>query len=118
MCCSEEILRDPQPHQLNLNRLLLFNSLLLHETRSSPYAAQQVFDLEEPECRPATVLRKLWANMDAAIAAGDMRGAYFKRSLRVLAAGGDGTVAWILSTIRQVMLTITRSLPGRPSLMR
>lgn len=62
----------------------------------------QVFDLEEPECRPAVVLRKLWANLDAAIAGGDMRGDYFKRSLRVLAAGGDGTVAWVLGTIIQV----------------
>lgn len=61
-----------------------------------------MFDLEDPECRPALVLRKLWANLDAAIAAGDVRGEYFKKSLRVLAAGGDGTVAWVLGTIIQV----------------
>ena len=61
-----------------------------------------MFDLQDEECRPAKVLRKLWGNLDAATAAGDRKAAYFKQNLRVIAAGGDGTVAWILGTIRQV----------------
>ena len=48
------------------------------------------------------MLRKLWDNLKAAEAAGDRKAAYFKQNLRVIAAGGDGTVAWILGTIRQV----------------
>ena len=63
-----------------------------------------MFDLQDEECRPAKVLRKLWDNLDAAIAAGDGKSAYFKQNLRVIAAGGDGTVAWILGTIRQARL--------------
>ena len=58
--------------------------------------------MQDEECRPAKVLRKLWDNLDAAVAAGDAKSAYFKQNLRVVAAGGDGTVAWILGTIRQV----------------
>ncbi len=61
-----------------------------------------MFDLQDEECRPARVLRRVWDNLGAAEAAGDRKSAYFKRNLRVIAAGGDGTVAWILGTIRQV----------------
>ena len=70
-----------------------------------------MFDLDEPECRPAVVLRQLWANLDAASARGDVRGAYFKKALRVLAAGGDGPVAWVLGTIQQVPPRPHRWLP-------
>ena len=61
-----------------------------------------MFDLQDEECRPARVLRRVWDNLEAAEGAGDRKAAYFKRNLRVIAAGGDGTVAWILGTIRQV----------------
>ncbi len=60
-----------------------------------------MFDLQDEECRPARVLRRFWDNLEAAEGAGDRKAAYFKRNLRVIAAGGDGTVAWILGTIRQ-----------------
>ena len=80
---------------------------LIHSHRAEHNFAEriaQVFDLQDEECRPAKVLRKLWDNLDAAIAAGDGKSAYFKQNLRVIAAGGDGTVAWILGTIRQARL--------------
>ncbi len=62
----------------------------------------QVYDLQDH--RPAPVLRRIYDNLLAAEAAGDARAAYFRTHLRILAAGGDGTVAWLLGTIADLEL--------------
>ncbi|KAF8071142.1 DGK4 [Scenedesmus sp. PABB004] len=62
----------------------------------------QVFDLA---ChRPDTVLARIWSNFDAQEAAGNARAARVRARLRILACGGDGTVAWILKAIQQLRL--------------
>ncbi|CAL8467982.1 g7520 [Coccomyxa elongata] len=62
----------------------------------------QVYDLHE--YRPGPVLRRIWKNLEAQEAAGDTWAPIVRRKMRILAAGGDGTVAWILKTIRDLEL--------------
>lgn len=62
----------------------------------------QVYDLGE--YRPEKVLATLWDNLMQAEAKGDMRAAVVKQKLRILAAGGDGTVAWIMKAVRDLNL--------------
>jgi len=62
----------------------------------------QVFDLSIN--KPGPVMRKLWANFDEAAAAGDEDADATRAKLRVLVAGGDGTIAWVLGTIKQLGL--------------
>ncbi len=57
--------------------------------------AAQVFDVSRH--RPADVLAALAANLKAAVAAGDAEAAHAARGLRLVAAGGDGTVVWVLA---------------------
>jgi diacylglycerol kinase (ATP) len=61
-----------------------------------------VYDLHD--YRPADVLTRIWENLGEAEARGDPRAKYYRESLRILAAGGDGTVAWILATIADLRL--------------
>ncbi len=69
---------------------------------NASFICWQVYDLQDH--RPGPVLQRIWANLDAATAAGDPRADYYRRNLRILAAGGDGTVAWILGTIAELKL--------------
>eukprot|EP00887_Chlorella_sp_A99_P001396 scaffold8.g1396.t1 len=57
----------------------------------------QVFDVSES--RPGPVLERLWANLREREAAGDAAAAHVRARLRVLVAGGDGTITWVLGTI-------------------
>jgi diacylglycerol kinase (ATP) len=61
-----------------------------------------VFDLSQH--RPDTVLARIWANLAQQEAAGNPRAALVRARLRILACGGDGTVAWIMKVIRQLDL--------------
>jgi diacylglycerol kinase (ATP) len=61
-----------------------------------------VFDVSEH--RPDKVLRQIWANLDAQEQRGNPRAAAVRQRLRILACGGDGTVAWILKVIAQLQL--------------
>jgi hypothetical protein len=51
-----------------------------------------VFDLSKH--KPDVVLRRLWSNLEAAIQAGDSAAKTYRERLRILVAGGDGTIAW------------------------
>ena len=54
--------------------------------------------------QPAKVLGTLWANLTSAEASGDVEAAYIRNNLRILVAGGDGTVTWVLGAIMELGL--------------
>lgn len=54
--------------------------------------------------RPDTVLRKIWANFEEQERMGNARATHVRQRLRIMACGGDGTVAWILKVIQQLNL--------------
>ncbi|KAK9860340.1 hypothetical protein WJX84_003520 [Apatococcus fuscideae] len=74
----------------------------LTETLYQTLGHSQVFDLAEH--RPGPVLEKVWQNLQHQIAKGDAAAEYMQRNLKILAAGGDGTVAWVLQTIHALDL--------------
>ena len=51
-----------------------------------------MFDLSKH--KPHNVLSRMWANFDAAEASGDPAARIYQKRLRILVAGGDGTIAW------------------------
>lgn len=62
----------------------------------------QVYDLSE--YRPDKVLSTIWANLRQQEQQGNQRAAVVRSRLRILACGGDGTVAWIFKVIRELDL--------------
>ena len=58
------------------------------------------FDVTEH--RPLNVLSALWKNLTTAEAKGDPEAAYIRKNLRILVAGGDGTVTWVLGAILEL----------------
>jgi diacylglycerol kinase (ATP) len=51
-----------------------------------------VFDLSKH--KPDKVLSRMWDNFHAAEVAGDHAARTYQSRLRILVAGGDGTIAW------------------------
>lgn len=62
----------------------------------------QVLDISDKNSRPDVILKALYNRLDGAITKGDPAAQHVKSNLRIIAAGGDGTVAWVLSSIRQL----------------
>lgn len=71
-----------------------------------------MYDLQDH--RPGPVLRRMYDNLERAEAGGDAQAGYFRRSLRILAAGGDGTVAWVLGAIADLRLDPPPRVAVRP----
>lgn len=65
---------------------------------------QQVLDIGDSKQHPDVVLEALYKSLDAAVKDGDQVASHIKKHLRLVAAGGDGTVAWLLSTVRKLNL--------------
>ena len=57
------------------------------------------------EHRPHHVLSVLWKNLTDAEGSGDAEAGYVRHNLRILVAGGDGTVTWVLGTILELGLS-------------
>lgn len=64
--------------------------------------AAQVFDISEHT--PDKVLTRLWDNLKQSEAAGDIRARTVRQRLRILVCGGDGTITWVLGTIKKLRL--------------
>lgn len=59
----------------------------------------QVFEVGK-NCKPEDVLKQVWANFDKEIQNGNESARHVRDSLRLLACGGDGTIAWLLSSVK------------------
>lgn len=62
----------------------------------------QVFDVHL--FSPALVLEQMWSRMEEAIETGDPAAEHTQQRLRIVVAGGDGTVAWVLGAIQQLRI--------------
>lgn len=62
----------------------------------------QVFDLAQH--RPDKVLAQIWENLKGHEEAGNAKAATVRRKLRLLVAGGDGTIAWVMKVVKQLNL--------------
>ena len=60
---------------------------------------QLLLQFDVTENRPDVVLRELWDTLERYARQNDAEASYIKRHLRILVAGGDGTVTWVLGTI-------------------
>ena len=54
--------------------------------------------------RPNVVLSKFWSNLLKAEKSGDTHASFIRNNLRILVAGGDGTVTWVLGSIMDLAL--------------
>ena len=67
--------------------------------RHFPCVAHQVYEVGK-DCQPEKVLNRIWGNFDEAIKGGDSQAEKIRASIRLIACGGDGTIAWLLSSVR------------------
>lgn len=74
--------------------------------------AQQVFDLSKHN--PERSLKTFYVNVAQAIANNSNESAKVNQRLRIVAAGGDGTVAWLLKTIHDLDVPITPPVAVMP----
>jgi len=56
------------------------------------------------EDKPDSVLPVIWENLSKLEKSGDARAPEIKKRLKIVACGGDGTVAWIMKVIKDLNL--------------
>ena len=54
--------------------------------------------------RPDVILKKIWENLSKLEKTGDPRVPEMKKRMKIVACGGDGTVAWVLKVIKDLEL--------------
>ena len=59
----------------------------------------QVYEIGK-ECNPQKVIGQIWKNFERAEKEGDSEAQKIQRSIRLIACGGDGTIAWVLNSVR------------------
>lgn len=52
------------------------------------------------ECKPQDVIQRIWENFEKAKKQGDAEAEKTQASIRLIACGGDGTIAWVLNSVR------------------
>ena len=81
---------------------------------ASVQCSVQVFDLSKD--KPDKVIKKLYDNLEGGIQQGDKHAQHVMDNLRVLACGGDGTVAWVVTAIKCAPLLHAQAAAARHTL--
>ncbi|KAI5077531.1 hypothetical protein GOP47_0007355 [Adiantum capillus-veneris] len=111
-CLSAKMLRDPHINPPKLPTLVLVNSKSGGQRGQqflSPcrvlLTPAQVVDLNEVQ--PETLLRRVLGGLDRLCKEGDHIAAAVNENLRIIVAGGDGTIGWVLGTLANMKLSHT-----------
>jgi hypothetical protein len=104
------IFQTPEPASLQLpamsghgtTSIFTYSHVYAMQTLAPVLSFPQVFDLAQH--RPDKVLKQLYSNLAQEEAAGNRTARIIRERMRILACGGDGTVAWIMKVVKQLNL--------------